>query len=48
MVVKLYPCQVKNNQAQNFLDQILTSLFLNGLGIKGIEKMLGATLNCEQ
>ena len=43
MVVTIYACQVKNNQAQNFLDQFLTSLFLIGLGIKEIEKMLGAT-----
>lgn len=48
MVVTIYACQVKNNQAQNFLDQFLTSLFLIGLGIKEIEKMLGATRNCEK
>ena len=48
MVVTIYPRQVKKNEAQNFLDQILTRHFLTGLGKKVIEKMLGATRNYEK
>ena len=45
MLVTLYPSHLKNNQEENFLDQMLASLVHTNWAWK-FKKMLGATRNC--